>query len=61
MTVNCVLADVLLQGALAATVEKSCALTGLVKIVKDALCESCGTVMGPVQSGVPEHPVKVAS
>ena len=55
------LAELLLQGALAATVTKSCEATGLVEIVKDALCAPWGTARGPVQAGVPAHPGKVAS
>ena len=55
------LAELLLQGALAATVTKSCEATGLVEIVKDALCAPWGTARGPVQAGVPVQPGKVAS
>ena len=60
LMVNCALADLLLQGAPAATVTKSWDATGLVEIVKDALCEPCGTKMVPVQAGEPVHPEKVA-
>jgi hypothetical protein len=55
------LAELLLHGALAATVTKSCEATELVEMVKDALCEPRGTLTGPVQAGEPAHPANVAS
>jgi hypothetical protein len=59
--VNCALADLLLQVALAATVTKSCAVTERVEKVNDALPEPRGTVTGPVQAGLPVQPGNVAS
>jgi hypothetical protein len=61
LMVSCALAELLLQGAPAATVTKSCAATALVEIVKDVVCDPWGTVTGPVHAGVPAHPGKVAS